>query len=78
MAQTVSELEADNMVARSPDPVDRRRALVELTDAGRATLARDRSRREGWLAQAITRELSQDEQAVLRDAVKLLRTLAET
>ena len=77
MAQTVGELEAENMVARRPDPVDRRRALVALTDAGRATLARDRSRREGWLAQAIASELSPEEQMVLRDAVELLRRLAE-
>ena len=78
MAQTVSELEADNMVVRHPDPVDRRRALVELTDTGRATLARDRSRREGWLAQAIASGLSADEQAVLHEAVALLRRLADS
>jgi DNA-binding MarR family transcriptional regulator len=77
MAQTVGELEAENMVARRPDPVDRRRALVALTDAGRATLARDRSRREGWLAHVIASELSSEEQMVLRDAVELLRRLAE-
>ena len=78
MAQTVSELEADDMVVRHPDPVDRRRALVELTDTGRATLARDRSRREGWLAQAIASGLSADEQAVLHEAVALLRRLADS
>ena len=78
MAQTVSELEADDMVVRHPDPVDRRRALVELTDTGRATLARDRSRREGWLAQAIASGLSAEEQAVLHEAVALLRRLADS
>jgi DNA-binding MarR family transcriptional regulator len=78
MAQTVSELEAENMVIRHPDPLDRRRALVELTETGSETLARDRSRREGWLAQAIERGLSAEEQSVLRDAVPLLRRLAES
>jgi DNA-binding MarR family transcriptional regulator len=78
MAQTVSELEVENMVVRHPDPADRRRALVELTQTGRETLARDRSRREGWLAQAIETGLSSEEQAVLRDAVPLLRRLAES
>lgn len=77
MAQTVSELEADGMVARHPDPDDRRRSLVELTEPGRLTLARDRGRREGWLAQAIATGLSPSEQALLRDAVDLLRRLAE-
>src|SRR5690242_9166914 len=36
MAQTVSDLESDGLVARHPDPADRRRALVELTGDGRA------------------------------------------
>jgi len=78
MAQTVSELETEHMVARHPDPGDRRRALVELTEAGRAALAQDRSRREGWLAQAIAQGLTRQEQAVLRDAVQLLRRLTES
>src|SRR5437588_11819409 len=52
MAQTVGDLEADGLVVRSPDPGDRRRALVELTDEGRAALEADRRRREGWLARA--------------------------
>jgi DNA-binding MarR family transcriptional regulator len=77
MAQTVSELEADGLVERRPDPGDRRRALVSLTAAGRAALLEDRRRREGWLAQAIASRLSLHEQAVLREAVGLLGRLAE-
>src|SRR5437588_1468183 len=38
MAQTVSELEADRLVSRWPDPGDRRRALIELTEEGREVL----------------------------------------
>lgn len=78
MAQTVGELEAEGMVERHPDPHDRRRALVELTKGGRVTLAHDRRRREGWLAQAIANGLSASEQMVLRDAVYLLRRIAES
>jgi DNA-binding MarR family transcriptional regulator len=77
MAQTVSELQEDGFVARRPDPDDRRRAVVELTPQGRAAMQADRRAREGWLAQGIERDLSLDEQAVLRDAVELLRRLAE-
>ena len=78
MAQTVSDLEADGFVHRRPDPNDGRRALVELTPEGRAVLEADRRQREGWLAEAIAGDLSADEQAVLRDAVDLLRRLAES
>jgi DNA-binding MarR family transcriptional regulator len=77
MAQTVGELEADGLVARSPDPNDRRRALVELTEHGREILYTDRRRREGWLAKAIAEDLTPREQALLGDAVELLRRLAE-
>jgi DNA-binding MarR family transcriptional regulator len=77
MAQTVSELETSGLVQRRPDPNDRRRALVELTDQGRATLEADRRHREGWLARAIRDELTTDEQALLRDAVELLRRLGD-
>jgi DNA-binding MarR family transcriptional regulator len=77
MAQTVGDLEADGLVERRPDPADRRRALVELTEEGRSVLAADRLRREGWLAGAIEHELSTDEQALVSDAIELLRRLAE-
>jgi DNA-binding MarR family transcriptional regulator len=78
MAQTVSELESGGFVARRPDPDDRRRALVELTHAGDAALQADRRQREGWLARAIAEDLSPEEQALLRDAVELLRRLGES
>ena len=38
MAQTLADLEGDDLVARRPDPADRRQALVELTARGRQTL----------------------------------------
>ena len=78
MAQTVADLEACGLVARSPDPHDRRRALVDLTEAGRTTLHADRRHREGWLANAIVADLSADEQALLAEAVVLIRRLAQS
>jgi DNA-binding MarR family transcriptional regulator len=77
MAQTVGDLEADGLVSRRPDPDDRRRALVELTDQGRAVLGAERRQREGWLAEAIAEYFSEQEQATLLEAVRLLGRLAE-
>jgi DNA-binding MarR family transcriptional regulator len=77
MAQTVGELEADGLVARWPDPEDKRRALVELTETGREVLHADRRRRDGWLARALEEDLSPEEQSVLSSAAELLRRLAE-
>ena len=78
MAQTVGDLEADRYVVRRPDPDDKRRALVELTELGLAALHADRRRREGWLANAIRDDLSVREQEILAEAVPLLRRLAES
>lgn len=78
MAQTISDLEAQELVAKTPDPSDRRQALVDLTERGRRTLADERAHREGWLANAIETELTDEEQAVLIEAVGLLRRLAQT
>ena len=77
MAQTVGDLEADNLVARTPDPHDGRRALVALTRAGRSVLEAERRKREGWLAQAMSERLSPDEQQVIARAVPLLARLVE-
>jgi DNA-binding MarR family transcriptional regulator len=77
MAQTVSELEEEGLVSRHPDPDDRRRAIVELTESGHAVLAAERRHREGWLAKAIAEGLSGEEQHVLAGAVALLRQIAE-
>jgi DNA-binding MarR family transcriptional regulator len=78
MAQTVADLETDGFVTRRPDPDDRRRALVELTDEGLRRLQADRAARDGWLARAISDKLSPADQDTLESAVELLRQLAES
>ncbi len=78
MAQTVGELEADGLISRRADPADGRRALLELTEAGRRKLEADRQQREGWLTRAIAEGLSEQEQRALADAVALLARLADS
>ncbi len=63
MAQTVSDLHADGLVGRRPDPLDGRQILIELTDLSRQALTDDRRRRDGWLAHAIATELTSEERA---------------
>jgi DNA-binding MarR family transcriptional regulator len=77
MAQTVSDLEAEGFVARTPDPDDRRRALISLTDGGHELLAASRQRREGWLVRAIE-ELPEEDRATVERAVVLLAHLADS
>jgi DNA-binding MarR family transcriptional regulator len=78
MTQTVSDLEADGLIARRADDEDRRRILVELTELGVQTLEQDRRQREGWLARTIADDLSAEEQRVLSQAAALLRRLADS
>lgn len=77
MAQTVSDLEAEGFVARSPDPDDGRRALTSLTEKGRELLASSRRRREDWLERAIE-ELPDEDRATVERAVVLLAHLADS
>jgi DNA-binding MarR family transcriptional regulator len=78
MAQIVSELEAEGLLSRRPDPSDGRRALLELTEQGRRTLEADRRHREGWLISAIAEGFSEEEQRALARAVPLLARLADS
>jgi len=76
MAQTVGDLEAEGMVERNPDPDDRRRALVSLTEAGQARIEADRAAREGWLVKALE-ELPDSDRETIERSVELLNRLAE-
>jgi DNA-binding MarR family transcriptional regulator len=77
MGQTVAELETQGLIERHADPADGRSALIELTEAGRVELLEDRGRREGWLAEAMEQNFTDEERAVLDRAVGLLARLAE-
>ena len=76
MAQTVGDLEAEAMVERNPDPTDRRRALVSLTEAGRARILADRAAREGWLVKALE-ELPEDDRETIERSIEILARLAD-
>jgi DNA-binding MarR family transcriptional regulator len=75
MAQTVGDLEGDGLVARTPDPDDRRRALVSLTAAGSAQIEADRRARESWLVKAIE-ELPAEDLTIVERSVEILGRIA--
>jgi DNA-binding MarR family transcriptional regulator len=76
LTRTLAGLEADRQLARSQDPEDGRRSLLQITDAGRAALRDDMQRRDAWLTDAMTRELTVTERELLRLAGELLERLA--
>jgi DNA-binding MarR family transcriptional regulator len=75
MAATVASLVGAGLVTRRDDPGDRRSTLIELTPAGHVMIEADRARREGWLAEAMERDLSAQERAIVAQATELLGRL---
>ena len=77
MAQTVADLESGGLVERRPDPDDRRRALVSLTESGLEILVASRRDRDGWLAGEIAK-LSGEDRRTLARAVELMGEFADS
>jgi len=77
MAATVQALLEAQMVAGSPDPLDKRQTIVALTDSCRAWMIQSRAAREDWLARTIESRLSPPEVLQLQQAMLLLQRLAD-
>jgi DNA-binding MarR family transcriptional regulator len=77
MTRTVSQLVDDGYVARTPSPEDGRKVLLELTERGRELAAETRRRRDAWFSHRLE-ELTAQERTQLRDAVPVLRKLADS
>jgi DNA-binding MarR family transcriptional regulator len=69
MVTLVDDLETKGLVQRRPDRKDRRKNVVVLTDAGRATL-RDATRAAGEAERRFLGSLSDDEAAAFREALR--------
>src|SRR5690606_38959285 len=77
MTRTVSGLEELGLVVREPHSVDRRLAVVRITEAGLARTEADRKRRNAWLTHRL-RELTPAERENLLEALPVLEKLARS
>jgi DNA-binding MarR family transcriptional regulator len=77
LTRTLASLERQRLVVRRPDGQDRRRSLLAITEAGRQALITDMRQRDGWLAAAMTLQLTRAEQQLLRIASELMERLAD-
>ncbi len=78
----LNEAEAAGFSVRKRDPADRRRHMVEITDAGKAAVERAEKAREG-IEDDVLSDMSTEERKMLRKLLKavlhgLLRVPAET
>ncbi|GAA4694572.1 MarR family transcriptional regulator [Nocardioides conyzicola] len=77
MHATVRSLERRGLVARSPDPDDGRRMLLDLTEQGRRTADDKRDARADQLAAALRTQFTAGEREQLLVAAPLLERLAK-
>ncbi len=76
ITRTLGCLEREGLIDRTPDPTDRRSALVEVNGAGRERLRRLRSRKNAYLARRM-RDLSDEEVETLERAAEILERMRE-
>lgn len=77
LTDSINELVAEALISRRPDPVDRRRQLLEVTASGAALLDDDRAQRDAWLQAAMRDNLSDLEANLLMLVAPVLRKLAD-
>jgi len=77
MAATLGVLDELGYLARTPDPADRRRVVISLSENGRDTVRGILQHREEWLAQALADALSPAELETVTRALPLLQRVAQ-
>jgi DNA-binding MarR family transcriptional regulator len=78
LTDSINELVGRGLIARRPDQTDRRRQLIELTDAGTVLLEADRAERDTWLHATMRDNLTPLEFDLLMLVAPVLRKLAYT
>lgn len=76
LAQVLGELDRRGLIQRTPDPSDKRKVRLALTQAGLTLVRESRGRRDQWLSDAMHACLSAEEQAQLLAAGALIQRVA--
>ena len=78
MGAIVASLEAQGLAERAPDSSDGRQSIITVSDAGRRALSDARAVKQDWLAERLTSQLTQHEQAILARAIPLLHRIIDS
>jgi len=76
MTRIVARLEEDGLVRKEPDGSDRRITRLSLTDTGRKLIAKNRTRKDAYLADRL-RQLSSRERSQLQAGVEVIQRLLD-
>lgn len=76
MSRTVAELLERGLVTRQPDPTDKRRFHIAITESGLAALREGRMERNQWMVERLA-TLPDSDIRTLADATKILRTIMD-
>lgn len=76
MTRTVGSLESRDLVARRVDEADKRHVVVQITEAGAATVKDIKRRRTAWLDKRLAR-LAPAERQTLAEAAEIMRKVVE-
>jgi len=77
MSQVLNRLQELGYIERTPDPVDRRKTRVMLTEEGKLRISDSRVEREAWLYHKISDHFSADERETMRKAMTMLSALPD-
>ncbi len=77
MAATLGVLDELGYLTRTPDPADRRRVVIGLSETGSDTVRGILQHRDEWLAQALLDALSPAELETVTRALPLLQRVAQ-
>jgi DNA-binding MarR family transcriptional regulator len=78
MGTNIAQLEAAGLVRGAPDPSDGRQTIVSVTPVFAEWIAAGRAARQGWLFEAIRKNLNATEQMQLAAALELLKRISDS
>ncbi len=76
LTRILAAMTREGLIAREPDPTDRRAHVIQITREGKSVVARDMAARRAWLDQAMEMALTEDERARLLEAAPLMLKVA--
>ena len=77
MSQILSKLQQMDLIKRRISETDKRKAIITLSDAGRALLYQVRSERNEWLNKALEATCTAEEKELLKRAIGPLTKLVD-